>query len=287
MIQQGTEQKSSRCMMTVHDHRKLDGPRMPLLTQASMRRASRRVSYILLWLVFCLSIFTDATISLSQRVYNTSEHGWTWSLIATDVESGYGEEQTPAASLYLGRGGSYPLYVTLQFLLSASIQGFLSLGLHCAELQVQLARFEAVWRTLQSTRGSMENTLYNSVTQPFKTWQSTGLLFFKVIIHWLAGTAVQHSMAFTIICRIPQLTYLIILWTIFVGFMIAVSLQKPRGPLPTTYGHLQTMANVVDELSPKMYWGDKSGDYQILGAIRQAGTSPTPLPSVHTDAWYQ
>ena len=50
-----------------------------------------------------------------------------------------------------------------------AIQSIITIGLHCAELQVILLRDEAIWRTLSSPRGSKSETTYNSITQPLQS----------------------------------------------------------------------------------------------------------------------
>jgi hypothetical protein len=53
------------------------------------------------------------------------------------------------------------------------------------------------------------------------------------------------------------------IWNLcFALFMFAclftfVALRRPRGPQPAAYGHVQTLANLVDEWSPVMWWGHK------------------------------
>jgi len=43
----------------------------------------------------------------------------------------------------------------------------------------------------------------------------------------------------------------------FTCLLTFMALRRPRGPQPATYGHLQTLANLVDEWSPVMWWGHK------------------------------
>ena len=50
--------------------------------------------------------------------------------------------------------------------LCVAIQAFLTVGLHCAELQVILLRDEAIWRSLSSPKGSKPESLYNSIVEP-------------------------------------------------------------------------------------------------------------------------
>lgn len=36
-----------------------------------------------------------------------------------------------------------------------------------------------------------------------------------------------------------------------------VAYYWPHGPQPAAYGHIQTLANLIDEWAPVMWWGDK------------------------------
>lgn len=215
------------------------------------------------WLGLCLVVFAIATGVLSTKVGPAENHHWSWSPItATSDTQDNTAIQWAIPTVWLSWrltqwGDAMPMWVLLLIVLlfNAAVQSLLTMGLHCAELQVHLARDEVIWRTLQSRQGSMTNPLYISATQPLKVWQSLGLLLSKAVIHWLFGIAIQFEYTFGTSFQILQLAYLTILWAVFICFMISVSMHKPNGPLPATYGHLQTMADVIDEWSPKMYWG--------------------------------
>lgn len=43
--------------------------------------------------------------------------------------------------------------------------------------------------------------------------------------------------------------------------------RRPHGPQPAAYGHVQTLANLVDVWTPTMWWGHKSN----LKPISHAG----------------
>ncbi|KAG2336670.1 hypothetical protein BDR05DRAFT_970906 [Suillus weaverae] len=44
---------------------------------------------------------------------------------------------------------------------------------------------------------------------------------------------------------------------IFACVFTLIALHRPHGSQPATYGHLQTLANLVGEWSPVMWWGHK------------------------------
>ena len=57
----------------------------------------------------------------------------------------------------------------------------------------------------------------------------------------------------------------------------------PSGPQPATYDHLQTLANILDQWSPKIWWV-----HQGIGEdnIRHAGTSSKKLEESKSDKFY-
>jgi hypothetical protein len=69
--------------------------------------------------------------------------------------------------------------------------------------------------------------------------------------------------------------------------VIVVALQRPKGSQPATYGHLQTLVDLVDDWHLLMFWGDK-GLAGIPGAsdTRHAGTSALPLGNVVSGTHY-
>lgn len=62
--------------------------------------------------------------------------------------------------------------------------------------------------------------------------------------------------------------------------------DRPKGPQPATYGHIQTLADLIDDWSETIYWGDKG---VISGLdIRHAGTLHRPLkPPQPGEVWQE
>jgi hypothetical protein len=95
---------------------------------------------------------------------------------------------------------------------------------------------------------------------------------------------------------------LMVLWFVFLLFVASISFYQPRGYLPVTYGHLQTMADIADEVGDVLFFGDKdeakpelrrriqeeryyeTEDFDL--AVRHAGTSRRRLPPVQVDVPY-
>lgn len=52
---------------------------------------------------------------------------------------------------------------------------------------------------------------------------------------------------------------------VFSAFFTFLATRRPRNPQPATYGHIQTLANLIDNWPPnmRMWWGHKSGDSKL------------------------
>lgn len=298
----GLKRQEGRAMMSVHDRRLSDGPSRPIAKQ----RSSRQVSKSVRWILFLVTAVLVGLVIWTVVIIYVGYHyrmGGSWSFFPTntpDYEIAYGpgwtykNDKSQTLTVFLFFFANWASEETLMLtewrvlsvlLFKLVIQSALTIGLHCTELQCQLSRDEAIWRTLSSPKGRMPNTTYNSLTQPFKSWQSLGLLIFKPAIHWLFGAALQVDYGLGLVMRVPQTAYMTAGWFLFLLFVAAVTLHRPKGYLPASYGHLQTMVNVADIWSEKMYWGDK-GTHEDENRVWHAGTSPEPLPNVSPDKVY-
>ncbi|KAG1801951.1 uncharacterized protein BJ212DRAFT_1487507 [Suillus subaureus] len=132
------------------------------------------------------------------------------------------------------------------------IQGPLTLGLHFSELIANVIRDERQWRCATGRKG------LRAATNPLKT------IF-------------THPICLVLFIAKPFLPLFI-----FACFFTFVALRRPRGSQPAAYGHVQTLANLVDEWSPVMWWGHKEDGIPYC----HAGTSEHPLPDVKMDCVY-
>ena len=71
----------------------------------------------------------------------------------------------------------------------------------------------------------------------------------------------------------PQILYFTIALSLVVGLATYISLIRPWGSTPATYGHLQTIMDFIDDPHPRMFWGHKED-----GEYCYAGTSSKRLP---------
>ncbi|KAG1879113.1 hypothetical protein F4604DRAFT_1902949 [Suillus subluteus] len=176
----------------------------------------------------------------------------------------------------------------LLFVNMAAVQGPLTLGLHCSELIANVIRDERQWRCATGRKG------LKTATNPLKTifTHPICLVLFvaKPFLHWMFGFSFSISTSvfngqltlLSVVMLTAQIWNLCIALFIFACFFTFVALRRPRGPQPAAYGHVQTLANLVDEWSPVMWWGHKEDGIPYC----HAGTSDHPLPDVKMDCVY-
>ncbi|KAG1863729.1 hypothetical protein F4604DRAFT_1929143 [Suillus subluteus] len=176
----------------------------------------------------------------------------------------------------------------LLFVNMTVIQGPLTLGLHCSELIANVIRDERQWRCATGKKGLRTTT--NPVKTIFTHPICLVLFVAKPFLHWMFGLSfsVGNSASdgklewSSVVMFTAQIWNLCIALFIFACFFTFVALRRPRGPQPAAYGHLQTLANLVDEWSPVMWWGHKEDGIPYC----HAGTSDHPLPDVKMDCVY-
>ncbi|KAG1858247.1 hypothetical protein C8R48DRAFT_266816 [Suillus tomentosus] len=170
----------------------------------------------------------------------------------------------------------------------AAFQGLLTLGLHCSELIVNVIRDERQWRSATRSQGLRVAT---NPLKPIFTHPLCLILFIaKPFLHWMFGLSFKINASayndsledFSVMMFTAQIWNLCIALFILACFFTVVALLRPHGPQPAAYGHLQTLANLVDEWSPVMWWGHKEDGIPYC----HAGTSDHPLPDVKMDCVY-
>lgn len=119
------------------------------------------------------------------------------------------------------------------------------------------------------------------------SWSAVALFILKAVLHWLFGKAMAYSYNWGIFLRTPQLLYLAIGSVLLATLVVFIALQRPKGNQPATYGHLQTLVDLVDEWHLMMFWGDKGlSGMPETEEVRHAGTSAMPLGNIVAGAHY-
>lgn len=241
----------------------------------------RRV-YWLLWALFVFGVLW--TISLATGIYMRSKQD-TCQLCGAYSGTGW----WPIPDL----GGLSP-FATVQrntqidpidpscLMLVFVFQATLTLGLHCAELLVNVSRDEDTWRTTYTQAGY--NGSYESILAAAKSWKTIVLTLAKPFIHWLYGLGVTFILGNSLIMRPAQLMYMTLAFLALAGFGTYIAKTRPKGPQPVSYGQVQTIINLVDEWHSDLHWGHKSED--AVTGICHAGTSDKALPAIKLDREY-
>ncbi|KKY23251.1 hypothetical protein UCDDS831_g02982 [Diplodia seriata] len=273
-----------RCMHPVHEDRHT-APLAPKEEQKSAYDAHPQVATIL-WAEYAVFTAIIVWASLVFFFSKTQASAGSWSFIPKDCsELANGSCYAPHVVLgFLSHSISRfeDAYIWMQVPFSIFIQSIITIGLHCAELLVTVSRDEMqAWRAVATAKGS--NTSRTSAIFAFFGWETLALTLMKPFVHWIYGMAVfMGDKGLLMLC--PQLVYLAAAWAVFLVFVTYISFRKPKGPLPATYGHLQTLADLVDEWYETMFWGHKG---ESEDGICHAGTSDKPLPQVRMDALYK
>ncbi|KAF5632606.1 hypothetical protein F25303_9337 [Fusarium sp. NRRL 25303] len=202
----------------------------------------------------------------------------------------------------------YPLLqVFLGLLFLSTIQATQSVALHCTELLVNISRDEKMWRNAYSNsrkngKGSKGSLLASdSLKNAIRSWEYIILSLLKSVLHWSVGQAIQPAFQLdlpddistidpssinqeltvagvTFYMIYPRLLLYAVLAILLASFASFLALRKRSGPQPATMGHLQTIADLVDDWTPsengRIYWGDKGENSTSL--VRHAGTSFEP-----------
>jgi len=275
----GLTPRLRRCMLstTAKDE---DGAKTPCRSQTAAWEANPTVKWPtwLMWILIGLCI------------------GWASIVVGLTIQS-YGKFQAsfPLGPLSGGNIGfaiagptwSVDTQTLVSLLLIAVIQSGLTLGLHCMELIVNISRDEDAWRLAsrwmfseKTSKQTGAQIKYSSIKSALTSWQTVGLLLFKALTHWFFGLGITllgvngyDTASFTVTMRALPLYALAACGIVLAVFGTWIVCRKPKGPQPSAWGHLQTLADLVDDWdtsSTMMYWGDKGLN---KNGTRHAGTS--------------
>ncbi|KAK4189878.1 hypothetical protein QBC35DRAFT_492005 [Podospora australis] len=276
-------QRQGRCMMSVHLAKEDAMALKPIPKQRpsiTAHRDVRRVLYLLWALPILGGIWGGGIQGYLLRGSRNGILGRSWSLIpifsgSTDTNCSAKQCTNGTSILNVGWSASNGTAGTFGgVLLIIALQSVVTLSLHCAELLVNLARDEKIYRKLIGPIGT--NGHYNSIFEAFTSWETILLFTLKAGVHWVFGLAINMQFQLGVNMHPPQIFYFAGFSLIAAIFGLFLSLRKPKGPLPATYGHIQTIADIVDEwaISGCMFWGVKPNEPDLTGT----STHPLKMP---------
>jgi len=323
-LHDSTNHQPRRCMLSVQQSTLQSGPVFPKRVQSSAASLGRsvRALLILTWVIALLAViwtFTIVFVTWNQLRVNQgdwSDH-WrfslNWNLVYVyqgDGRGGIRNESRNDVALFMtpsynNAGPYYPLLTQyiLAILFICGIQGVQTIGTHCVELLVNMSRDEDIWRRANTYTAASQRA-FNSGAQvtsnPFfsalTSWQNVIYFIMKAVLHWLFGQGViplldigQYVPSISFDMVYGRLFVYAIAATAFACFATYLAYHKPSGCQPAAWGHIQTLANLVDDWnmdsSGRLWWGDKGC---TSDGFRHAGTSngPLSLGKIRMDSMY-
>jgi hypothetical protein len=326
-----THRKTGRCMLSLEspESSTQDRPTRPQSRQPSQWRAIPLVRYVMLftWILVVLAFAWFLTIVLVNRL-NVNENishlvpnnpGWTFifswnpavnqsftSDFLNSVTFGVSPDYENSSAKHISFGAAFVIGI----LLVSVIQGLQTLGLHCGELVVNMSRDEDTWRSLDAAqRKPRFQRQHKQVlsTSPFlaalTNWKYGTLFIFKSALHWILGQCLQpyfinwgpgddeYQNGIYFNMNHSRLLLYLVCAIAFASFITFLAVARPKGPQPATYGHVQTLADLIDDWSLDQngcfWWGDKGVGMEGDG-VRHAGMGATrkELGKIRIDALY-
>jgi hypothetical protein len=283
------QRQPGRCMRSVHQIKLDSEPAHPMARQQSVFRAQKqaRIVFYVLWASVLLAIIWATALLLVIRHSNVVQgvvNGYSLSFFPVSpnpsiVGSGTGRDTltgnwTPSVAipwLIVGSRGSnglvspewkehiyFPSYIGILAVVCV-LQAFITLSLHCAEILVNMTRDELMWRRAGSK--GLARPGFNAMFSAMASLPGVTLFALKPVLHWFYGLAVSPYLTTGVFMRVPQIYYLSVGVAALTTFVSVCVFWRPSGPQPATFGHLQTLVDLVDEWpgeDERMYWGRKS-----------------------------
>lgn len=272
-LHQGLRRMEGRCMLSVHQAEPTAFPARPLAHQASARRALPSITHIIrfLWAYFISVIIWAIVIRSNPSVR---------------------QQKFRRLPIY---GTAVPiLQLNLcALLITVSLQLFLTLSLHFAEFLVNLSRDEQIWRLATKKKGAkFSYGPLGSFKAAIGSWQNIILFILKAVAYWLFGLALSSD-GRLVYMDWEGILVLLVAVAVTAVFASLLAWNNPSGPQPAAFGHVQTLANLIDEWHDEkegIWWGEKGVvSYLTQGqkAIRHAGTSNKGLEKVSLASLYE
>ncbi|KAK9323262.1 hypothetical protein V1517DRAFT_320726 [Lipomyces orientalis] len=289
------QNRYGRCMASVYESKRKPSGELPMSPKtrqisAIFTRAQAVCTLFISYAIFVglLAWFIAVTVVIRKNGGDATSRSFDWNF--------FPNENTPSLAIKSFNSADSSTSATLQtktsavlvsIMLATCVQLIITIGSHFAESQVLLSRDEDIWRKASTEDGCDQS--YYSLVAPLANLWSFVLFVLKVSLHWIYGLAVDFNFT-TLRMNSPQLLYLTSVWLVLTIFTTYLSLRRPKGKLPATYGHLQTLVDIVDEWDwrSNLYWGHKGHFVESNGDVfYHAGTKNAELPPVRVDLLYK
>jgi hypothetical protein len=276
----GLERRAGRCLQGVHLTLSPSAPAYPQRRQASAYSAHKDVRRVLwlMWATVVLGCIWGVGLFFARGKAQTL-YSCSWNLVQGNC--------APSAFIpvpdILDSGNLPAGTFTWMFFLICAIQATLTLTLHCAELHVNCSRDETSWRKASSTKGLKRTS--NALFAMVSSWQSVALFCFKPFVHWLYSLTFFIDLTQGLSFNAIQVFYLTASVALLAIFSSVIMLWRYKGPQPATFGHLQSLVDLIDEwpeAKDRVYWGDKGDE----AGVAHAGTYWMPLGGIDFDKAY-
>ncbi|KAJ9603050.1 hypothetical protein H2200_012345 [Cladophialophora chaetospira] len=255
-----------RGMMSVHDYHAgiKPGPVQPRKKQGNMIKAYPHVG-LLLWIVG-LALLLDLTFAGIVCKLTFQQHPD--ASLAFVQNTNTGPANSYSSSFHFNMPPDWSPYMTqlVMFLMGMMLQACITLTLHCAELLINVHRDECTWRSAYIATGKGAEIDTNPVVSAFSSWSWIALFCIKPVAQWLFGTASlslgQRGAGDGLVWfnSVPLFVLAGVL-VLILAHLSFLALRSPKGPQPATFGHIQTLVNLIDDwgsdIKSRLYWGEK------------------------------
>lgn len=285
--------RPDRCMLSVHqrnDTSPISGA-FPMARQGTIWHANRRVLKRIMFFIWANVVGYLAWPLVVYLIH------WYWGFYVTWAEDCYLDStgtpiyhknfvffsmspldmRNPDGNAWI----PYSLEQVLGVLYACLIQSSQTYQLHCVELLVNMTRDEKAWRKLASNDNG-GNIVDDALISAISSWENALLFMGKVLLHWVLGEAMRPTLnpnkdKFWFQMGYSRLLVYSILAIAMAVFATYLALRRYDGCQPAALGHMQTLADLVDDWTTdghgRIWWGDKTGLCHIQSRCRHAGTS--------------
>ena len=250
------------------------------MTVPNLRHVTRALFATLLLICIAACAIMAAVLAQRYEYMTTNRFGlWHWVFFSTTATS-----VDWSNMLTINITGSMSNYgrSLFVFLFGCISQALSTLALHVAELVVNIHRDEAAWRKAYPPANSScskgARVKCNAIQGAIGNKGSVLLFCLKPLAQWMYSLGFSSSGEEIYFNALP-LFVLAGLMAILAIVVFISARSQPRGPQPSTFGHLQTLVDSIDDwgdgAASTLWWGDKGVVFEDCWGLqtRRVGTS--------------